>query len=517
MLSANAQKAGDIVILYDNDAHCAIEGYPVLAGLRDSLLRQGCTVAVVSAGDFSFGGPVGAASKGTFVIRMMNAVGYDAAVLGNHEFDYGMEQLRLLEQQLTAPLLCCNLKQNAHPGIIDFCPFVIREYNERRVAFVGVTTPTTLYTSLPTAFQDSDGHYLYNFSAANLAETVQRSVDMAHAAGAEFVVLLSHLGDSDGVPTSVAVMKQVSGVDIVIDGHDHHVLPGRRIADAAGDSLLVTSSGAHFQHIGMAILPGETGRRRDIATRLIPTDSLRLAGCISSAVADTLKAIQAHFEAMGSRVIGSTTHDLIAEEGDIRVVRLRETNLGNLVADAFRMGMRADIGWVNGGGVRANLPAGDITHNQLFAVCPYANRIRTIRTTGQDILDALETAVREYPKAEGCFAQVSGISFTIDSTVPSSVVLDDNGRFLRVDGSRRVGNVRIGSTPLDPLATYTVAGSEYVLLNGGDAIHFPNKEVLNTVEATDLELVERFIQDSLGGIVESPYDSVQGRILFKGK
>ena len=162
----NAQRPGDIVILYENDVHCAVDGYPVLAGLRDSMQRMGCHVAVVSAGDFSFGGPIGAASKGEFVIRLMNAVGYDAACLGNHEFDFGFAQLRKLEGMLNAPLLCANFYPNEQTESDNhyfhsyqptpFSPFIMRNLGGLQVAFVGVTTPTTMYTSNPSSFKDAE-------------------------------------------------------------------------------------------------------------------------------------------------------------------------------------------------------------------------------------------------------------------------------------------------------------------------------------------------------------------------
>ena len=206
---------------------------------------------------------------------------------------------------------------------------------------------------------------------------------------------------------------------------------------------------------------------------------------------------------------------LVAEEGDIRVCRLRETNLGDLIADAYRILMGADIGWVNGGSIRANIPAGPITHNQLFAVSPYNNTVCVIRTTGQELLDALETAVREYPKAEGCFAQVSGMTFTFDPSVPSGVVLDSNGTFLRVVGDRRVSNVLIGDRPLDPQQYYTIASNDYVLLKGGDAIHFTNAELIPTAPVSDLQALENYLLNNLHGIVTVPYSSPQGRITIK--
>ncbi|MBO4599830.1 MAG: bifunctional metallophosphatase/5'-nucleotidase, partial [Bacteroidales bacterium] len=454
LLSVRAQRPGDIVILYENDVHCAIDGYPVLAGLRDSLSRIGCHVAVVSAGDFSFGGPIGAASKGEFVVRMMNAVGYDAACLGNHEFDYGLAQLRHLEAMLHTPLLCCNFAPNQNTvtllsSIFDyqyppFSSFVLRNLGGVQVAFVGVTTPTTMYTSNPSAFKDADDNYIYNFSPTTISATIQRSVDAARAAGAQFVVLLSHLGDSDGVPTSVKVASQLTGVDAILDGHDHHIIPCRMVSDKIGRPIPLTSTGTQFQKLGMMTISAHPDTKHPISFKLLTTDSLGRKGCINNAVADTLRVIKKLFDEMGSRVVATTSVPLVAEEGDIRVCRLRETNLGDRVADAYRILMGADIGWVNGGGIRANLPQGPITHNQLFAVCPYNNRICVIRTTGQDLLNALETAVREYPKAEGCFAQVSGLSFVFDPTVPSGVVLDSNGTFLRVDGQYRVSNVIVG-------------------------------------------------------------------------
>lgn len=535
-----AQQAGDIVVLYDNDVHCAVDGYPVIAGLRDSLEAKGCHVAVVSAGDFSFGGPLGAVSKGEYIVRIMNAVGYDAACLGNHEFDFGLLQLRHISSQLSAPLLCCNFRFNdvvqkplanllsltnvVGDGREDtlyanpYVPSVIRRYGSINVAFVGVTTPTTKYTSSPTSFQDSYGHPVYNFSSLSLAESVQCAVDAVRAAGADVVVLLSHLGDSGGYPTSVQIASQVTGVDVILDGHDHHVIPSRSVTDRTGRKVLLSSTGTRFQYMGVLTLPVENGRLAGTpSTRLLPTDSLLHVGCLNTAVADTVRLLKEQFETNGKRVVAYSLSPLVAEEGDIRVCRLRETNLGDLVADAFRLVFGADIGWVNGGSIRANLPAGPVSFNQLLAALPYNNRTVLIRTTGQDILDALEIALREYPKANGCFAQVSGISFSVDTTVPSGVVIDNNGFFQRVEGRRRISEVYVGSQPLLPEATYTIAGSVYVLLGGGDAVVFPHKEVLQVGELTDIQVLEQYLTENLQGVIAPPYNSPQRRIIFKNQ
>ena len=516
-----AQRPGDVVILYENDVHCAVDGYPVLAGLRDSLERMGCHVAVVSAGDFVSGGSMGAASKGEFVVRMMNAVGYDAACLGNHEFDFGMQQLRRIEDMLSTTLLCCNLcrmdgvgqqARQVRRALFDsrmdtpFVPFVLRSLGGVEVAFVGVTTPTTMYTSNPDSFKDSAGRFVYGFSSSSLAATVQRSVDAALSLGAERVVLLSHLGDSDGIPTSVQVTALLKGVDAIIDGHDHHVIPCRMVYDREGRRVPLTSTGTLFKNVGMMVMADE------LNFKLLNVDSLRAVGCVSKAVEDTLRVVKETFDAMGGRVVAQTQCALVAEEGDVRVCRLRETNLGDLIADAYRTLMGADVGWINSGSIRANIPEGPITHNQLFAVTPYGNTVCVIRTTGRELLDALETAVREYPKAEGCFPQVSGLSFSFSPSVRSGVVLDSNGTFLRVDGPYRVSDVKVGGIPLDLDRMYSIASNDYVLLKGGDAIRFPHAELVATERVGDLQVLENYLLNNLHGIIAAPYDKPQGRI-----
>lgn len=509
-LAAAAQHPGDVVILYDNDVHCSAEGYPVMAALRDSLQRQGCEVLVVSNGDFSFGGPLGAASRGEYAVRLINAVGYDAVCLGNHEFDYGLPQLRRLDSLLVPPVLCCNFA--AADGSQPFLPFAMRSVGGLRIAFVGVTTPSTIYSSSPNNFQDSAGRYIYGFSGSRLPMQVQRYVDAARRFGADFVVLLSHMGDTDGQPTSVWLLSQLSGVDAVLDGHDHHAIPQRRAGDKFSHQVLLSSTGAHFGHIGMLDIRACADGLR-CASRLLSVDSLRAAGCVSPAVADTLQAIRSEFAARGNRIIARSLQPLVADEGGVRVCRLRETNLGDFVADAYRSVLKADIGWVNGGGLRANVAAGEVSYNDLFAVNPYGNRMCLIEASGADILNALETAVRLLPMAEGCFLQVSGLSFEVDGSVPSGVKLDANGRFDRVEGARRVRSVRVGGEPLDPARRYTIASTEYLLLNGGDALSFPSRRRLQCGPMSDIEVIERYVQ-SLGGTIGPQYAQPQKRIVM---
>jgi len=401
-------------------------------------------------------------------------------------------------------------------------PYIMRRYGNRKVAFVGVTTPSTLTSASPVYFQDADGQYVYNFSPANLAGNVQQWINAARAAGADHVILMCHLGDEEGEQTTTWLIPQLSGVDAALDGHDHHVIPQRILRDRDGNPVPLSSTGTQFQYIGMLVLSRETSA---VSTRLLSTDSLRNAGCVSPSVRDTLDAINREHELHGNYHVADNPYLLEAydKQHDLRVVRLRETNLGNLVADAFREVLQTDIGWVNGGAIRDNLQSPAINRNDLLTVAPFLNKVCVCEVSGQEVLDALETAVKGWPLADGGFPQVSGLTFRLDTTVASSVVLDSNGMFERVAGARRVSDVRVlrdgEYQPIDPSARYTIASSDYVLLFGGDGIRFPSRRILPMPEGipqvmADIDLIERYLTETLGGTIPARYAAPAGRISF---
>lgn len=508
-LLTKAQKPGDIVVLYDNDVHCAVKGYPVMAGLRDSLERMGCHVAVVSAGDFSFGGPIGAISKGEYIVKLMNATGYQFACLGNHEFDYGMHQLQVLKDNADATYLCLNLRTTDNNRQL-FIGSASLSLGGKQFYFIGITTPSTLNTSSPTTFQDNQGNIKYHFSEKDLATIVQNSIDSARKQDVDYIVLLTHLGDAPGPTSSRYIIEHTHGIDLVIDGHDHHVLPFDRCSNDRNQTVTLSSTGTQFQYIGMATI-GDNGT---FHTRLLSVDSLAQAGCISQSVTDTLNAINHELEMRGSQIVAHCLVRQIAEENDIRVCRLRETNLGNLVADAYRETMKTDIALVNAGGLRSNIDTGAITHNMLYAVSPFDNEIVSISALGQDIINALETGAREYPSAEGCFLQVSGLSFTINASTPSSVRLADNGRLRSIDGPRRVKKVKVNGRKINPKRRYTIAGPSYILLDGGNGFNFPSAQLIATSPLSDLQMLEEYIQSHLQSIISYPTVTVPSRIIF---
>ena len=239
-----------IVILYDNDVHCAVDGYPKLVALRDAMLDSIEFVTTVSCGDFSSGGVIAASSEGELVVDIMNKVGYDVVTLGNHELDYGMEQFFSLADALNAKVVCANLK-NVQTNEYPFPAYHIVNYGDVDVAYLGFTT-----TSSGTVMSlcDENANPLYSFMRDEFYDNAQMFIDEARSRGAEYVVALSHLGDTKqigDIPNSTSLINKTNGLDAVIDGHDHHVIEQRWVMNKDGEPVLLTSSGVSFENIGV--------------------------------------------------------------------------------------------------------------------------------------------------------------------------------------------------------------------------------------------------------------------------
>ncbi len=506
----------DIVILYENDVHCAINGYSKLAAVKQELLLSTAFVGVVSCGDFIQGSSLGAISRGDYIVRTQNLVGYDAIALGNHEFDYRLDRLFELVAQMDTKPVCANFQKLGETAPV-FDPFTIVSYGDTDVAYIGVTTPDTLTSSSPSQFLDEHGQYVYTFHGTDLYDTVQQHIDAALDAGAEYVVALSHLGTENvnEVWSAQALIQNTVGLDVVLDGHSHSVVEAMTVADKNGNDVLVSSTGTQFNHIGKLTIEADG----DIVTALIPTETLEAT---DPAVDAYIAQVEEEYASVGNRRIGESRVRLTTvDENGERIIRTRETNLGDFCADAFRIVTGADIGVINGGGIRADLEAGDVTFNDILSVFPFNNTVCTVRVSGQQIVDLLELGVMSYPEENGSFQHVSGITFTLDDTVPSSVVLDENGVFVRVAGERRVRDARVLSAktntyePIDLDASYTLASHNYLLLDHGSGASMLNDaQVLLNNGMLDVELLEVYITDYLGGVIGEEYAAPQGRILI---
>ena len=500
---------GDIVILYENDVHGSIEGYPLMTALRDEMRRLTPHVAVVSSGDFLSGTPIGSVSKGRYIVRLMNAVGYDYITLGNHEFDFGIDTMSQRMTELSAKVICGNFA--SVEGKEYYLCQDIRQYGSVKVGFVGLTTPTAPTSSTPLFFQDSVGRWLYTFYPTNLDLVVQRCVDEVRQQGADYVVLLSHLGDTD-LPK---LMAATAGIDVVLDGHSHSVIPHTILQNREGKKVLWTSTGSNFRNIGRLVIPRD-GRP---TSELLPTSAMPPT---TNAVADTLRVIRQVYDAVVHRRVGHS---------DVRLWRkgnegnFYDSPMGNFFCDAFlaltKLGY-TDIALMNSGGIRDEIKAGEILFGDLYSAAPFDNKLCIVEMSGQSVLDALEMGCRLFPKVGGGFLQVSGLKFEIDTLKPSTVVCDENGVFVRVAGARRVKNVEVYSSidkkwrPLDPKRIYRVAGCDYTLLNQGDGHRFSDVKVINPAVCSYVEAIERYLRDYLEGIVdEQQYGHPLGRIVAR--
>lgn len=507
------------VVLYTNDAHCGIEdgiGYAGIAAYKAAYEKKGYDVILVDNGDAIQGGPIGTLSKGLYIIDIMNALGYEVATIGNHEFDYGMDAFNAAKEKAEFTYVSANFCDLEGNPLLD--PYVIHELGGWKVAFVGVATPETFTKSNPANFQDEEGNYIYNFcqgeDGANLYAAVQKAVDAAAAEGADVVVAMTHLGtDASSAPyTSSDLIVNTTGIDAVLDGHSHSVWEQEIVLNAAGEEVLLSSTGTKLANLGALSITADEEGNPVVSTKL-HSESLfqddEAAGFIAS--------VKGLYEESLNEVVASTEVALTVKDpatGE-RAVRSAETNLGDLCADAYRSMLGSDIAFVNGGGVRADIEAGDITYGQILNVHPFGNMACMIEISGQHILDALEMSARALPDENGGFLQTSGLTYEINMGVESSVVLDEEGNFAEVAGDRRVQNVLVNGEPIDPEATYTVASHNFMLKNGGDGfVMFKEGEVIVDEVMIDNQVLINYIIDVLGGVVGEDYADPygQGRI-----
>lgn len=503
-----------VVILYTNDVHCSIDeniGYAGVAAYASAYEKLGYEVILADGGDAVQGGALGTLSKGEYIIDIMNELGYDVAAIGNHEFDYGMDQFLALSQRANFPYVSVNLRDANGETVVD--PYIILPAGDYEIAFLGATAPKTS----PVYFWDDDGNLIYNLSMGDdgkkVYEAVQSAADAARREGADYVILLAHLGiEEECVPyTSGDVIMNTTGIDVVLDAHAHSVIEGEWVKNAAGEKVLLTSTGTKLANLGALTISADGTLSSKLHSETIFQDE---------DIQEYVAQIQQQFSQTLNQVVARSQVDLIAYDpvtGE-RLVRCSETNLTNLCADAYRAAAGSDIALMNGGGVRASIEAGEITYGDILNVMPYGNMLCMVEATGQEIVDALEVGVIGLPGEEGALQHPSGMSYEVDTSIPSSVVLDDAGMFVRVDGERRVKNVRVNGEPIDLEKTYTLASHNYMMKLGGNSINiFMDNELLLDETLLDNQVLISYIVDVLGGVVGEGYSEIygQGRLIIE--
>ena len=480
---------GTKVILHTNDVHTYIDGdirYSHVAALKEYYEGLGAEVILVDAGDHIQGTAYGSMDKGETIVDLMNAAGYDVATLGNHEFDYGMEgRINVTDEWAEYPYVSCNFYHEVDgvAGDSVLAPYVVFEMGDEKVAVVGVTTPETFTKSTPAYFQDASGNYIYGIAGGNdgaaLYAAVQAAVDAAKLE-ADTVVVLGHLGvDAASQPwTSEEVIANTNGFDIFIDGHSHSDVPGKAVANKDGENVWIAQTGEYLNAIGVTII-GETSQ-----TFLLSAADVASLGIEADAEVAAIEDawITAIDEQLGE-VIGyaEVTFDNYDANGN-RLVRKQETNTGDFAADALyylfdNMDLDVDVAIMNGGGVRNKAITGELSYKTMKDIHTFGNVACLQTITGQQLLDALEWGARGTPIEEiGGLLHVSGISYEINTYIPSTVQADEKGVWVGgPTGEYRVKNVMFFNEetgeydiPLDVEAEYNLAGYNYTLRDLGD-------------------------------------------------
>jgi 2',3'-cyclic-nucleotide 2'-phosphodiesterase (5'-nucleotidase family) len=517
-ISAFALSSDDIIILYENDVHCTVDGYTKLAAMKKELQETHNYVGVVSGGDYIQGNSLGVISRGQYIVELMNLVGYDAVTLGNHEFDYRIERLNELVGMMNTKPISCNFGEVGKTESY-FKPYSMVAYGDVDVAYVGITTPSTITSSSPAQFKDENGEFIYTFHAEDLYETVQGSIDAAKAEGADYVIALSHIGYAEDeiygdLEDVEDLIRNTKGFDVVLDAHSHTVIEGKTIVDEGGNEVLLSSTGTKFEYIGKLTISDGA-----FQTELIKTADYQKT---DAAVDARISAILQEYSTLGERKVGASLVDLITKDAEgNRLVRKAETNLGDLCAEAFRSSMGADIGYINGGSLRADIAAGDVAFNHLLNVLPFNNTLVMAEISGQTLRDMMEMAMMVWPGENGAFPHLSGLTFSVNTSIPTSVELNEQEEFVRVAGQYRVYDMKVFDKetgeykPLDLTKTYTLAASNYFLLEYGSGMTMlEDTVILQNDGMLDVEALERYVTEELDGVVGQAYAEATVNITF---
>lgn len=507
-----------IYIFHTNDIHCGVQDNIPLGRVytaREEALKLTPNVALIDAGDFTQGDIIGTLTKGNAMINIMNAMNYDFIIPGNHEFDYGIDRFFYFAKHLKGGFYCSNM-MDLRTGKQVFPGYKLMQFEDKKVAFVGVTTPGTISSASPSYFKNEKQEYIYDFcndkSGSKLYQQVQRNVDAARAEGADYVFLVGHLGTDVPVPvwTSNAVAKNVKGIDGIIDGHSHEVYERVMQKDKG---IIISQTGTKLTNLGLIIIkPDNT-----VELKMYDKNSLRVQSDFK--VNEVIVNEQEKIKAITEQQIGYTDFELCTDDRETsqRLVRREESNLGDLIADAFRAISKADVVLTNGGGLRSSIKPGKITYGDVVKVLPFDSTIYSVKATGQQILDSLELGAYVWPLECGGFMHISGGSYTIDGTIPSSVEVDENGNFVRVKGAYRVKDVMIGGKPLDLTKEYVVGGINYIFKDLGNGnVMFKDCPAVYTSPKIYSEAVVEYIRDNLKGAIGKEYADPhgQGRIKY---
>ncbi|HJB52232.1 MAG TPA: 5'-nucleotidase C-terminal domain-containing protein [Candidatus Oscillibacter pullicola] len=499
---------GDIVILHTNDVHGAISGYAKVAALKDAYEARGAYVLLMDAGDFIQGDPTVSTSEGATAVELMNLAGYDVASMGNHEFDYGYQNLKDLEADADFTIVDANVLYNGQVAFEDNVVFTAPDGT--KIGVFGLDTPETATKAHPAKIQG-----VTFLAGEDLYDCAQDQVDALEAEGCEYIICLGHLGiDEESVGNrSIDLLEEVEGIDVFIDGHSHSTLEDVKAAAGGtgkvGDTL-VTSTGTKLESVGVVTIDADG----TITTATTPVADLTAE---DADVAARAAAIQKEIDDEYGTVFAKTEVALNGEREPGN--RTEETNLGDLICDALvwgaeREGTEVDAAVTNGGGIRASIAAGDITKKDINTVLPFGNTLSIVQVTGAELLEALEASTYCTPTSIGGFPQVSGIEFTVDTTKAYDQGEQYPGStYYGPKSIQRVTIETVGGEPFDANATYTIATNDFMAAGGDTYYAFAAASVNYDLGLSMDEVVMDYITDELKGTVtEEAYGQPAGRI-----
>lgn len=456
-LDFSEDMTGQLVIIHTNDSHARVDdnmGFSSVAALKAAYKKAGATVLLLDAGDTLHGKPMFNLSKGESAVEILNAAGYDAMAPGNHDFHYGAAQLKKLSAKMDFPLLAANVTRK---GAAYFKTNVVIERDGLKIGIFGLATPETAYKTNPLNVEG------LKFEAP--IATARKQVRELQKKDVDYIIALCHLG-LEGEYTTEKLAKAITGIDVIIDGHSHSVLEEGLVVKGT----LIASTGEYIEKIGVVTITAD-GKA---SAQLVSAE--QFSGK-DAAVDKLINGLKKKTDDLLNVVVGSTSVDL---DGERENVRTRETNLGNLIADAMLDATGADVAMNNGGGIRMTIPQGKITKAQILEVLPFSNYVVLKEVSGKDILTIMEMGIALYPEAAGGFPQVAGIRFEYDSS--------------RAAG-KRIVNAWIGGEKLVAAKKYTFATNDF-LAAGGDGYDMLAKAKTLGEYSTLEDIVMDFLADN---------------------
>ena len=529
----------DIKIIHTNDVHCGVQdkiGYDGLMLYKKQLLTKYENVLVVDAGDHIQGGTMGQITNGKAIIDIMNKIGYDVATVGNHEFDYGINQLEECKEMLKCGYISCNYCFNKNKTAI-YPAYKIITIGGKKIGFIGVATPQTLSKTFLITVKDSDGELTYDFLTENnskaLSDKVQEHINtLRNTEHVDYVILVAHLGiegDAEEENTSAGLLKRVTGVDALIDGHSHKVY-SKTTPDKENNNVVLAQTGTKLEYIGVLTIHTDGTLTHENINKIpyesiIDGDSYEIERGNQKIWVDKNmhEYINSKFNSFSDKlneIVGKTDFPLNvyknatqSKQSHEQMSRTSENILCNLVTDAMRHYGNADVTIMNAGSVRDDINEGDITYQDVINIMPFSNDVIVKKIKGQDILDALEFGVRSLPATTSRFPQVSGITYKVDVSIPTSVVVDEKEVFVKVDGEYRVYDVKVNDEVLDPEKDYTIASNSFILDGGDGYSMFSNAEITTTSVGVDNEVLLKYIKEGLNGEIPKKYFQTEGRIV----